>query len=241
MKVSFVLVRPRNPLNIGAAARAVANFGFSDLVIVDPYEPVIRDAKSAVGAEKILKKAKVVKSVLEAVTNCSHVMGTSCGEKRTTGPTWINPDLIQHTLKGTTRVAILFGSENNGLSNDDLNFCQSILKIPTSSVQPSMNLSHTVAVVAYLLSSLRGPRARGNLKPESAGLDCRVLRTRNDMKIEERERLVQSANEACGRVGFFSTWNSKRREKELREAIYRWSLNKKDIAMLHGIFRCLKK
>src|SRR5665213_4548944 len=75
-RVDVVLVSPRNPLNIGAAARAMANFGFSRLAVVAPYEEHWREARSAVGAPELLQNAKETESLAEAVSNCTLVVGT---------------------------------------------------------------------------------------------------------------------------------------------------------------------
>src|SRR5262249_12366521 len=81
-RVAVVLVSPRNPLNIGAVARAMSNFGFPDLRLVNPYEVAFREARSAVGATKLLARAREFKNVAEAIADCSLIAGTTAARKR---------------------------------------------------------------------------------------------------------------------------------------------------------------
>src|SRR5579864_9294135 len=78
----IVLVRPRNPLNIGAAARAMANFGFHELVVVNPYEPTWQETRSAVGAEDVVHSARAVPQLIDAISDTTLVMGTTSGSRR---------------------------------------------------------------------------------------------------------------------------------------------------------------
>jgi tRNA C32,U32 (ribose-2'-O)-methylase TrmJ len=122
----IVLVATRNPLNIGAVARAMSNFGVHHLRVVKPYEAAFREARSAVGASALLARAEENKNVAEAVSDCGLVVGTTAVRHRE----------LQHPLRRlqegarlirkqlrSGRVAILFGSEKVGLSNQDLSHC----------------------------------------------------------------------------------------------------------------------
>ncbi|MBQ6223658.1 MAG: hypothetical protein IJJ58_00625, partial [Campylobacter sp.] len=82
MKITFILVKPRNPQNIGAAARAMGNFGFEDLRLINPWDPTWQEAKSAVGASPILKKAKVFDSIKEATKDCHILIATTALKNR---------------------------------------------------------------------------------------------------------------------------------------------------------------
>jgi TrmH family RNA methyltransferase len=172
-RLCVVLVATRNPLNIGAAARAMSNFGFAHLRVVNPYEPAFREARSAVGAAELLKSAKEYKSVAEAVADCTLVVGTTALQHRE----------LQHPLRSlsaaaplirrqmaskTGRVALLFGSEKRGLSNEDLSHCHWLLRIPTREAHGSMNLAQAVAVCLYEL--IRAPKVKaGSEKRATAG------------------------------------------------------------------------
>jgi len=153
-----VLVAPRNPLNIGAASRAMANFGFSDLTVVTPYEPHWREAKSAVGAEDILQKARRTQCLAEAVADCTLVIGTgTLTHRKPEQPVLALPDLAAYIeKKGAARIALVFGPEKHGLTREDLSWCHLLVEIPTDTRQPSMNLGQAVAVCLYELASRTG-------------------------------------------------------------------------------------
>jgi len=154
-RLCVVLVNTRNPLNIGAAARAMSNFGFLHLRVVNPYELAFRDARSAVGATPLLAQAEEFKSVEEAVAGFSLIVGTTALSRR--DPQHKVCDLQQagrliRKRLNTERVALLFGSEKRGLSNEDLSYCHWLLRIPTREEHRSMNLGQAVAVCLYELA-----------------------------------------------------------------------------------------
>jgi TrmH family RNA methyltransferase len=150
-----VLVSTRNPLNIGAAARAMSNFGFLHLRVVNPYEPAFREARSAVGAGSLLADSEQFSSVAEAVADCSLVVGTTASTRRE----------LQHPLRRlkegaalirkrltSGRVALLFGSERTGLSNEAFSHCDWLIRIATREEHRSINLGQAVAVCLYELA-----------------------------------------------------------------------------------------
>ena len=166
-RLRVVLVAPRNPLNIGAAARAMSNFGFLHLRVVNPYELAFREARSAVGASPLLARAEEFKSVAEAVADCTLVVGTTAlGRRKPQHPVKSleqSAPLLRKRL-AFSRVALLFGSEKRGLSNDDLSHCHWLLRIPTREDHRSMNLGQAVAVCLYEL--VRNPKTGPpNAKP----------------------------------------------------------------------------
>lgn len=153
--VRVVLVRPRNPLNIGAAARAMANFGLHELVVVAPHPPVWQETRSAVGAEDIIQSARAVQDLAEAIGDRTWVVGTTSGSRRNIDRELIPLDHPREWIpKARQRagVALLFGSEKTGLSNEEMSFCHKLVKIPTHQHCPSMNLGQAVAVCCYELA-----------------------------------------------------------------------------------------
>jgi TrmH family RNA methyltransferase len=153
-RLRIVLVSARNPLNIGAAARAMSNFGFRRLRVVNPYAPAFREARSAVGASSVLADAEKYTNVAEAVADCTLVVGTTAVRHRQLHhPLRRLEDgarLIRKRL-GKSRVALLFGSEKFGLTNEDLSHCHWLMRIPTREENISMNLGQAVAVCLYEL------------------------------------------------------------------------------------------
>jgi tRNA/rRNA methyltransferase len=156
-RMDVVLVSPRNPLNIGAAARAMANFGFARLKVVAPFEAHWREARSAVGAPELLAAAHETAGLAEAVADCTLVIGTGSLTYRKPEQTVVSlpelPSMVEQELKRGGRVALVFGPEKHGLTREDLSYCHLLVEIPTDPHQPSMNLGQAVAVCLYELSA----------------------------------------------------------------------------------------
>jgi TrmH family RNA methyltransferase len=169
-----VLVRPRNPLNIGAAARAMSNFGFRRLRVVNPYQVAFRDARSAVGAAELLSNAEEYSSLSEAVADCGLIVGTTAVHRRVLQQPLRRLDqdggrLIREEIS-SGRVALLFGSEKVGLSTADFSHCQWLLHVPTLQDHISMNLGQAVAVCLYEIArSVDGERPAEEIQRASAG------------------------------------------------------------------------
>ncbi|MCX5788397.1 MAG: RNA methyltransferase [Elusimicrobia bacterium] len=149
MNLRIVLVRPRDPNNIGAAARAMANFGLSDLWVVAPHPPVWREAKSAVGAAALLKRAREARTLEEALAGCRGVWATSSMKgRRPRVPVCDLPDFPP----APGRTAVLFGPEKTGLTAEELAYASAVLRIRTTAACPSMNLAAAVGVFCYAWS-----------------------------------------------------------------------------------------
>ena len=157
-RVDVILVRPRNPLNIGAVARAMANFGFSHLTVVAPFEPHWREARSAIQAESLLQNARSVEHLAEALAHCTLVLGTgTLTHRKPDQPAVPLPALAPHVnaaLAADGRIALVLGPEKHGLTRDDLSYCHMLVEIPTDARQPSMNLGQAAAVCLYEFATL---------------------------------------------------------------------------------------
>lgn len=132
----------------------MANFGLSDLVVVDPYEPVWQETRSAPEAEDVVKNARAVPTWEEAIQGCDIILGTSSYHQRPFEQATVElPNLNRQLapLPAAQPLALVFGSERSGLSNEELARCQAVLHIPTQKSVPSMNLGQAVAVVLYEL------------------------------------------------------------------------------------------
>jgi tRNA/rRNA methyltransferase len=162
-RIGVVLVRPRNPLNIGAVARAMANFGFDRLTVVAPWEPHWREARSAVDAEDLLRNASISATLSDAVADCTLVLGTgTLAHRKPDQPVVPLPALapdIDGALANGERIALVFGPEKHGLTRDDLAYCHRLVEVPTDPRQPSMNLGQAAAVCLYELSTRCGAEA----------------------------------------------------------------------------------
>jgi len=226
-----VLVAARNPLNIGAAARAMSNFGVQHLRVVNPYEVAFREAQSAVGASGLLAKAKQYESVAEAVEDCTLVVGTTVAGARRD---------LQHRLQRledgaraikrqlkTARVALLFGSERYGLSNRELSHCHWVMRIPTREEHGSMNLGQAVAVCLYEL-------VRGQKTAPAKAMPAKKEKT--SATSGELERLTQVLLEVLRASGYVKPRTAAAEEK-LRRLVRRMELNANDAEVLLGMVR----
>ncbi|MEP6643535.1 MAG: TrmH family RNA methyltransferase [Acidobacteriaceae bacterium] len=225
-RLRVVLVAARNPLNIGAAARAMTNFGFGQLGVVNAYNIGFREARSAVGAAGLLADAVEYKSVAEAVADCSLVVGTTAVRHRE----------LQHPLRqlenggrlirkrlASSRVALLFGSEKFGLSNKDLSHCDWLMRIPTHEQNISMNLGQSVAVCLYeLIRDAKSAQSPEKLKLASS---------------RERERITSSILDVMRASGYLDRRPISDVEERMRRLIRRMNLPAGDTVVWLGILR----
>jgi TrmH family RNA methyltransferase len=225
-----VLVRPRNPLNIGAAARAMANFGFRNLMLVAPHPPVWEEVRSAVGAEHVLKSARAVNSLQEAIGDATLVIGTTSGSRRNLDRELIPladlPAWLKSQAAGRSRAALLFGSEKTGLSNEALSYCHALVQIPTSARCPSMNLGQAVAVCCYELArarvvSGRPPAARVHLSQPA--------------DVHSLEHLFERAVRVLDRTGYLKPKARQATLIKLRRVLLDLALTNNDVRILGGV------
>jgi TrmH family RNA methyltransferase len=227
-RVRIVLVRPRNPLNIGAVARAMSNFGFSQLRVVNPYEVAFREARSAVGASAVLHHAQEYKAVPEAVADCSLIIGTTAlGHRQSQHAVMRLDQSTQLMLVDAAPLALLFGSEKVGLSNEDLSYCHSILRIPTRGENLSMNLGQAVAVCLYEI--IREPNvvlASGQREPATG---------------EELERITGVLSDALRTSGYTKKGALRSTTEKVRRLVYRLNLSSNDAELLLGMLRKISR
>ena len=223
-----VLVATRNPLNMGAAARAMSNFGFLRLRVVNPFAASFREAKSAVGASEVLRKAEVFDSVAEAVSDCALVVGTTAvGVREVQHPVHdaeVGAKLMRRKM-AAGRVAILFGSEKFGLSNEDLSHCHWLVRIPTRLEHRSMNLGQAVAICMYEV-------ARG-LKPKSQS----IAGAKKSATEEERERITEVLMETFRASGYWKVGHGRLLEEKWRRLVRRLQLSPEDAEIWLGMLR----
>ena len=226
-----VLVATRNPLNIGAAARAMSNFGVACLRVVNPYEVAFREARSAIGATELLARAEEYGTVAEAVADCRLVVGTTAAGRRE----------LQHELRRLEEggrairrqlaagpVALLFGSEKVGLSNEDLSHCHWLMRIPTREEHGSMNLGQAVALCLYELV-----RAGENALGKGMG----GIKEKASANAGDVERLTQLLFEVLRACGYVKPRGARATEEKLRRMVRRMNLNAADAELWLGMLR----
>ena len=187
-----VLVATRNPLNMGAVARAMSNFGAGELRAVEPYGKAWREARSAVGAGDVMAAAREFANLAEAVADCSLVVGTtSVGNREMKHPLHDLAEaapLLQERMR-TGRVAVLFGSEKFGLSNEELSYCHWLLRIPTREEHRSMKLGQAAAVVLY---EIGGKGSKGGERVGGPSFAAKGAAAAGSRATEKKRRKVAS-------------------------------------------------
>ena len=174
MVITFILVNPAVPENIGASARAMNTMGVQDLRLVNPGEYLNDRARMlAHGSHHILEKASVYSSLSEAIQDVDFVIGTTA-KKRSAKEDYYPAERLSEYLrkKGETisRIALIFGREESGLTNDEITHCDLVSSIPMNASYPSLNLSQAVMIYAYLLSEFsqtQGKKSGRNDQPPS--------------------------------------------------------------------------
>jgi TrmH family RNA methyltransferase len=225
-RLRIVLVSTRNPLNIGAAARAMSNFGFDHLRVVNPYQPAFREARSAVGASVLLASAEQFKTVAEAVADCTLVVGTTAVRHRTLQQPLRRLEDGARLIRGRlakNKIALLFGSEKFGLSNDDMSHCHWLIRVPTAEANISMNLGQAVAVCLYeLIRDARTPRLPEKLPLASAA---------------EVERITTMLLDALHLSGFLELRRVADSDQRIRRLVRRLNLPARDAIIWLGMLR----
>lgn len=226
-RLAVVLIDTRNPLNIGAVARGMSNFGFFDLRLVNPYDVAFREAVSAVGASELLQQATVYSDLASALHGCTLVAGTAGIAHRQPELPILRLErgarLIKRHLSSSS-AAILFGSEKFGLSNHDISHCQMLLRIPTRREHESMNLAQAVAVTLYEL--VRQPATARQL-PQAAEL----------APAPTQERITLLLKEIMAISGEYQFNEQKSAEEKLRQLVRRLALRDADAPVWTGILR----
>ena len=240
-RITVVLVSPRNPLNIGAVARAMANFGFTHLTVVDPYAPHWREARSAVGAPDLLTNAQETQHLAEAVKDCTLVLGTGSLTYRKPEQPVVRLDKLAQSMTREIseegRIAFVFGSEKHGLTREELSYCQLLVEIPTDRKQPSMNLGQAVAVCLYELAIRCGPfapEADANLPVANTE---NISAEQNASTSENLDILAGLVEEVMVAANYSPNSMQEANRHDLRLMLRRLHLNAKDARRILGLFR----
>ncbi|MFT7289020.1 MAG: tRNA (cytidine32/uridine32-2'-O)-methyltransferase [Halieaceae bacterium] len=229
-KIRIVLVQTSHPGNIGAVARAMKNMGLMRLVLVSPQQyPDEQATWRAVSANDVLVDAQVVDSLDAAIADCSFVVGTSARDRRIPWPVLdarrAAAEIGVASMGG--EVAILFGREDNGLSNEELMRCNLHLCIPTSSAYSSLNLAMAVQVVAYELRM----RLVGDDLPAAADAQWDAAPATQD----NMERFYQHLEETITDIGFLNPSAPRQLMPRLRRLYGRVRLDEMELNILRGI------
>ena len=230
--ISFILHKPQLSENIGACARAMKNFSFKKLILIDP-KPTFPNDKilaTAVGAKDIINQSKVFKDINGAIRNIDILIATSA-RFRNKNIKHINlEDLKKIDLK--KKVAFIFGSEASGLSNNEISYANYTLQIPTNPEYKSLNLSHSLIIIAQFISSLMNTKIKLFQKSKK-------IKTATKNEIHSLVKLCVLNLE---KKDFFKPEEKRKIMLEnLRNIFYKMDLSKKEIRILTSIFAVLTK
>jgi len=228
-RIAIVLVEPREPGNIGAAARAMANMGLSRLVLVRPPEHRVPDAfRMALAARPILESAVVADDLAQALAGFGFVAGTTrrpgAGRRGRVTPRELAAELPAMAVAND--IAILFGREDRGLTNDELQYCQRLVTIPSSEGFGSLNLAQSVLVIAYeifligAVSGSRGPGLPARRAPTAA-----------------LEGLYLQMEQVLLNIGYLDPANPAHMMRVFRRLLGRAGPDAREVKALRGIFR----
>ena len=230
--ISFILHKPQLSENIGACARGMKNFNFSKLIIIDP-KPIFPNDKilaTSVGAKDIINKAKNFENVEKPLKNIDIVIATSARFRNKNIKHIQLEDLKNINYK--KKIAFLFGSEASGLSNKEISYANYTLQIPTNPEFKSLNLSHSLIIIAQYVSSIITSKVSSFKKS-------------NKVKSASKKDIIDMANlciKNLDDINFFKTKEKKPIMLEnLRNIFYRMELSTKEIRILSGVFASLGK
>jgi tRNA (cytidine32/uridine32-2'-O)-methyltransferase len=230
--ISIVLVNTSHPGNIGAAARAMKNMGLSELILVDPVDfPSGVAVGRAVSAVDILESARVVATLEEAVADCSLVIGTSARSRKIPWP-MVTPEECADKIaseSSSAKTAIVFGREDSGLNNDELQLCTYHVQIPTNPGYSSLNLAAAVMVICYeVLKQLQSE-------------ELSVVKTEEDYWDQERatgqqlEHFFEHLERVMTKIRFHDPENPRLLMQRMRRLYTRVRLDVMEMNILRGI------
>ena len=230
-KIRMVLVNTTHPGNIGGAARAIKNMGLTELYLVQPREyPAPRAVWRAAGARDILTNVKVVESLDEAIAGCGLVVGTSARERRIPWPL-INPRECGEKIWGEAarhNVALLFGREDRGLTNAELQKCHYHVHIPSNPDYSSLNLATAVQVLAYEVRM-------ASLQDENGVLPSMDEWDQPLATADELELFHHHLAETMAMLNFYDPDNPKQLLTRMRRLFNRTRMDKMEVSMLRGL------
>jgi tRNA/rRNA methyltransferase len=222
--VCTILVRPRFHENVGSVARALKNMGLSRLIIVDGCSPLHPRAYTlASGAEDILERAEEYPSLREATADMGRIIGMTSRQGKERMPLLTPQEMAKEItpLCAGNTIGLAFGSEKEGLTNEELTLCHSLVKIPSAQDFSSLNLAQAVMLVVYELFQC-------SAKPSGKPVQL--------IKAEKLERMFDQMEKSLLSIGFLDVQNPKRIMKVLRRLFGRCELQEREVQILHGIW-----
>ena len=229
MSVIVVLDHPQDLVNIAHVVRGLKNFGLRDLRLVNPREyESYRVEGIAHQTQDILSRVRVYSTLEEAIAECVHVVGFTArgrtAKRNLQRPREAAAEIT--SLADGGPVALLFGREDKGLSNDALDRCHRVVTIPSDPGYPSLNLAHAVIIMLYELALVRGAEERPFKEPR---------RSSEPAPADELERLFADVATALQAIEFFKTRNADGVMRTIREIAHRTPLDLREVKLLRAM------
>ena len=226
--LKIVLVEPAGTINVGSVARLCENFNINELRLVSPKCDYLakESKKMAVRGIKILEEAKIYKDLNSALSDCSRIIAT-CGRKdHGEIPLYSNKDALRWALESEREetIAIVFGREDRGLSNEELLKANKVISLNTSDKYPSLNLSHAVAIVLHQLNQFN---EIGLLNPNKI-----ISHPANLIKLED---CINDAGNLLLHIGFLMKHTYKAKMKKIKQLLVRAEIKDDEVALIRGI------
>jgi tRNA/rRNA methyltransferase len=231
--ISIILVRPKFHENVGSVARAMKNMGLNRLLLVDGCSPLHMNAyRLASGAEDILERAEEFPTLKEAISDMECVVGTTSRAGKERSPLLTPEALLRKIIPLTSKksIGLVFGSEREGLTNEELSLCHLYVRIPSSEPFPSLNLAQAVMVLCYEL------------------FQCSVTVQKRDVKLakaEQLERMYEHMERTLLGIEFLDAQNPKRIMRVLRRFFGRSEIEEREVQIFQGIWSkidwCIKR
>ena len=226
-KFNFILVEPSHPGNIGATARAIKNMGFQNLSLINPKNFPNDDAfYRAKGAKDILENIKIYDDLSTPIEDATLIFGTSARTRTIPWPTKTSSELstiLKKALESSNaKICFIFGREISGLSNEELQMCDYHIKIPTAEDFSSINLSHAVQIVSYVL------------KMELDNIDSKHEIKEEIPTFQDNEHLIDHFDVVMKKINFYDQENPKQVKTRMRRLIKRLKPDKLETGILRG-------
>lgn len=233
--IRIVLVEPSHPGNIGAAARAMKNMSLQNLYLVAPGNYPHADAFArAAGAGDVLDQAVVVDSLEQAIGSCTLVFGASARLRTLAWPQYTPSEAAEEVKKACEHgtVALVFGRERTGLSNDELQLCHYLVNIPCNEAFSSLNLAAAVQVIAYEIFQVSIQGASSAVQVDTSDLP---------VPQEEMQRYFEHLKEVLIEIGFLDPEHPKKLMRRLHRLYNRAQPDQREINILRGILSAIEK
>jgi tRNA/rRNA methyltransferase len=222
----IVLVEPQGSLNVGSVARVMKNFGLEELFLVQPRcDFLSEDAlKMATHAKEILQKAQIVESIEIALEKCTRVIATTAQQRHRNRKLENLRSPLEWLIQANTPTAMLFGAEDRGLSNEELEWAQRWIRIPTGPYQ-TLNLAQSVAICCYELFGIQQNAASQFQKTENS----------QQANVNRINQFLERWADQLQQIGFLHLHTRTERIAKLRSILYRSELSQNELALLEGV------